>query len=174
MVSGSRARAKGLGLEVTVCRGLEIEYYIINITISIRFAITEHFLCVYFKSRPLILQLCLLWVSLIIKLPSSQSAEPISQSLHGSTPPPPAQNHPLWLRSLSVCLRWHNSAQHNRLVWPIIKNQQPTTSLRWYVVFTEGSSEVYLYTHKFCQKCRHFKHTKRIKDNINIPNLSIL
>ena len=79
----------------------------------------------------------------------------------------------LWLRSLSVCLRWHNSAQHNRLVWPIIKNQQPTTSLRWYVVFTEGSSEVYLYTHKFCQKCRHLKQTKRIKDNINIPKLSI-
>ena len=140
---------------------------------SIRFAITEHFLCVYFKSRPLILQLCLLWVSFIIKLPSSQS-ESISQSLHGSAPPPPAQNHPLWFRSLSVCLRWHNSAQHNRLVWPIIKNQQPTTSLRWYVVFIEGSSKVYWYTHKFCQKYRHFKHTKRIKDNINIYNLSIL
>ena len=102
MVSGSRARAKGLGLEVTVCRGLEIEYYIINITITIRFAITEHFLCVFFKSRPLLLQLCLLWVSFIIKLPSSQS-ESISQGLHGSAPLPPAQNHPLWLRSLSVC-----------------------------------------------------------------------
>ena len=87
MVSGSRARAKGLGLEVTVCRGLEIEYYIIYLTISIRFAITEHFLCVYFKSRPLLLQLCLLWVSLIIKLPSSQP-ESISQGLHGSAPPP--------------------------------------------------------------------------------------